>query len=81
MEEYKGLPHGTKLLQFGYSDGNAARWAGLDAKYRHLAPNEKPSIDWRRKTGKAVADMLGFPCEILILNEYSNRADYCACSP
>ena len=80
MEEYEGLPHGTKLLRFSYSDGNAARWASSDAKYRRLAPSEKPSIEWRRKTGKAVAEILGFPCEVIILNGCSNPAD-CACSP
>lgn len=63
MEEYEGRPPGTRLLRFSYSDGDAGRWASLDAKYRHLAPNEKPSIEWRRKTGKAVAEMLGLPCE------------------
>ena len=80
MAEYEGLPLGTKLLRFSYSDGDAARWARLDAKYRHLAPNERSSIEWRRKTGKAVAEILGLPCEILILNECFDRAD-CACSP
>ena len=63
MGEYEGLPPGTKLLRFSYSDGDAARSASLGAKYRHLAANEKPSIEWKRKTGKAVAEMLGLLCE------------------
>jgi len=61
--EYEGLPPGTKLLRFSYSDGDAARLTSLDAKYRHVAVNEKPAIEWRRKTGKAVAGILGLPCE------------------
>jgi len=63
MEEYEGLPPGTKILRFSYSDGDAARWTSLDAKYRHMAINEKPAIEWRRKTGKAAAEILGLPCE------------------
>jgi hypothetical protein len=70
MEEYEGLPPGTNILRFSYSDGDAARWASLDAKYRHVAVNEKPAIEWRRKIGKAAAEILGLPCEY----EYSKQS-------
>ena len=61
--EYEGLPPGTKILRFSYSDSDAMRSTSLGAKYRHVGINEKPAIDWRRKTGKAVAEILGLPCE------------------
>ena len=61
--EYEGLPPGTKVLWFNYSDGGATHSTSLGAKYRHVGINEKPAIEWRRKTGKAVAEILGSPCE------------------
>jgi len=61
--EYGGLPPGTMLLRFNYSDGDARRWASLGAKYRHVGSNERPAFEWRRKTGRAVAEILGFSCE------------------
>jgi hypothetical protein len=63
FEEFEGLPPGTKLLRFDYSDGDAALWVNLDSKYRRVAINEKAAIDWRRKTGKAVARILGLACK------------------
>ena len=61
--EYEGLPPGTKVLRFNYSDGGATHSTSLGTKYRHVGINEKPAIEWRRKTGKLVAEILGFPCE------------------
>jgi hypothetical protein len=63
MSFVEGLPSWTHFLSFHYSDGDAARLENLDSKYRHVAINEKPAIEWRRKVGKAVAELLGWPCE------------------